>query len=173
MKESIVAMDGALAKSVASAKRGLRGLLLAPINERPRKKPATVPPALVIWISAVQHVGVIAIFMVYPLIVARQAGLPPDQITNLLQLAMLAMAAAVVAQALPRGAVGSRFLAPSIFTGVYFAPSLLAAAAGGLPLVWGMTIFAGIVEAALACVWSRLRPLSRRNRPASSFFLSA
>ena len=61
-------------------------------------------------------------------------------------------------QALPRGPVGSRFLAPSIFTGVYLAPSLLAVKSGGLPLVWGMTIFAGFVEIALSRVWSRLRP---------------
>ena len=59
---------------------------------------------------------------------------------------------------MPRGPVGSRFLAPSIFTGVYLAPSLLAVKAGGLPLVWGMTIFAGLVEIALSRVWSRLRP---------------
>ena len=49
-------------------------------------------------------------------------------------------------------------LAPSIFTGVYLAPSLLAAKAGGLPLVWGMTMFAGVVEMALSRAWSRLRP---------------
>ncbi len=60
-------------------------------------------------------------------------------------------------QALPRGPVGSRFLAPSIFTGVYLAPSLLAVKTGGLPLLWGMTIFAGLVEIALSRVWTRLR----------------
>jgi len=72
---------------------------------------------------------------------------------------MLALAVAALLQALPRGPVGSRFLAPSIFTGVYLAPSLLAAKTGGLPLVWGMTIFAGLVEIALSQVWTRLRTL--------------
>ena len=129
------------------------------------KKPATLtygleelPPAVVTWISAVQHVGVCAIFTVYPLIIAHHAGLPAGQITNLLQLAFLALAVAALLQALPRGPVGSRLLAPPIFTGVYLAPSLLALSAGGLPLVWGMTIFAGLVEVALSRVWSRLRP---------------
>ncbi len=96
-----------------------------------------------IWISAIQHVGVCAIFMVYPLIIADQAKLPPDQVTNLLQLGFIALAIATVLQALPKGPVGSRFLAPSIYTGVYLAPSLLAAKIGGLPLMWGMTMFAG------------------------------
>ena len=116
------------------------------------------PPAVVTWISAVQHLGVVSIFMVYPLILARQAGWPSDQITNMLQLGMLVLAVAVLLQAIPRGPVGSRYLAPSIFTGVYLAPSLLAVKSGGLPLVWGMTIFAGVIEIALSRVWSRLRP---------------
>ena len=95
--------------------------------------------------------------MIYPLIIAREAGVSADVLSAMLRMGMLAIAVAVLLQALPRGPVGSRFLAPSIFTGVYLAPSLLAAKTGGMPLVWGMTIFAGLVEAALSRVWSRLR----------------
>jgi xanthine permease XanP len=115
------------------------------------------PPHLVTLISAVQHVGVIAIFMIYPLIIGRQAGASADVLSAMLRMGMLALAVAVLLQALPRGPVGSRLLAPSIFTGVYLAPSLVAAKSGGMPLVWGMTIFAGLVEAALSRVWTRLR----------------
>lgn len=129
------------------------------------KKPATLafgldekPPASVIWISAVQHVGVCAIFMVYPLIIADQAKLPPNQVTNLLQLGFIVLAIATLLQALPRGPVGSRFLAPSIYTGVYLAPSLLALKIGGLPLMWGMTVFGGLAEMALSRAWLRMRP---------------
>jgi NCS2 family nucleobase:cation symporter-2 len=139
--------------------------LEVPAGGRKAKTPATLtygleepPPATVKWISAVQHVGVLAIFMVYPLIIARQAGLPADQITNILQWGLLVLAVAALLQALPRGPVGSRLLAPSNFTGIYLAPSILAVKAGGLPLMWGMTIFAGLVELALSRVWSRLRP---------------
>lgn len=115
------------------------------------------PPHLVTLVSALQHVGVVAIFMIYPLIIGREAGASADVLSAMLRLGMLALAVAVLLQALPRGPVGSRFLAPSIFTGVYLAPSLLAAKTGGMPLVWGMTIFAGLVEAALSRVWARLR----------------
>ena len=117
------------------------------------------PPHLVTLISAVQHVGVIAIFMIYPLIIGREAGVSADVLSAMLRMGMLALAVAVLLQALPRGPVGSRFLAPSIFTGVYLAPSMLAVKTGGLPLLWGMTIFAGLVEIALSRVWSRLRTL--------------
>jgi len=117
------------------------------------------PPHLVTLISAVQHVGVIAIFMIYPLIIGREAGASAEVLSAMLRMGMLALAVAVLLQALPRGPVGSRFLAPSIFTGVYLAPSLLAVKTGGLPLLWGMTIFAGLVEIALSRVWTKLRTL--------------
>ncbi len=81
-----------------------------------------------------QHVAVIAIFMVYPLVIGRIAGAPAAEISNTLRLCVLALAFAVLLQALPHGPVGSRRLAPSIFTGVYLAPSLLAVTLGGLPL---------------------------------------
>jgi NCS2 family nucleobase:cation symporter-2 len=115
------------------------------------------PPTSVLVISAIQHVGVIAIFLIYPLIIGHSAGAPADEIANVLRFGMIALAVAVLLQALPRGPVGSRFLAPSIFTGIFLAPSVMAAKAGGFPLVWGMTIFAGLFEAALSQAWSRLR----------------
>lgn len=128
------------------------------------KKPATMvygvdeatPPALTI-ITAIQHVGVIAMFLIYPLVVSKQAQLGADEVLNILQMGMLVLAAAVFLQGLPRGPVGSRFLAPSIFTGVFLAPSMLAVKAGGMPLVWGMTIIAGFIEVLLSTIWARLR----------------
>jgi NCS2 family nucleobase:cation symporter-2 len=141
------------------------GLLAAPSARVVAKKPASLSygleeraPAVVTWVSAAQHVGVCAIFMVYPLIIGRQANLPAEQLGNLLQLGFLVLAIAVLLQALPRGPVGSRMLAPAIFTGVYLAPSLQALKVGGLPLVFGMTVFAGLVEIILSRAWSRLRP---------------
>lgn len=128
------------------------------------KKPATLvygveehPPFMVTLITALQHVGVVAIFLIYPLIVLRQSGAPADEISSVLRLAMLALAFAVTLQALPKGPVGSRFLAPSIFTGVYLAPSIMAVKIGGMPLLWGMTMFAGLVEFGLSLMWTRLR----------------
>jgi xanthine permease XanP len=50
-------------------------------------------------------------------------------------------------------------MCPATFTATYFAPSLLAARLGGLPLVFGMTIFAGALESALAPLLHRLRAI--------------
>src|SRR5271155_1633716 len=128
------------------------------------KKPATmvygvdeVPPIALTIVTAIQHVGVIAMFLIYPLVVSSQAGLGAEEVINILQMGMLVLAAAVLLQGLPSGPVGSRFLAPSIFTGVFLAPTMMAVKVGGMPLVWGMTIFAGAVEVLLSRIWSHLR----------------
>src|SRR5271168_4572565 len=128
------------------------------------KKPATMvfgvdetPPTGLTVVTAIQHVGVIAMFLIYPLVVSNQVKLGADEVLNILQMGMLVLAAAVLLQGLPNGPVGSRFLAPSIFTGVFLAPTMMAVKVGGMPLVWGMTIFAGAVEVLLSRIWSRLR----------------
>ena len=44
----------------------------------------------------------------------------------------------------------SGYLAPAVLSANYLGPSILALKLGGLPLVFGMTIFAGSCEAALS-----------------------
>jgi xanthine permease XanP len=128
------------------------------------KKPATMvygvderPPITLRIVTGIQHVGVIAMFLIYPLVVSNQAKLDAEEVINILQMGMLVLAAAVLLQGLPHGPVGSRFLAPSIFTGVFLAPTMMAVKVGGMPLVWGMTIFSGVVEVLLSRIWSHLR----------------
>ena len=43
------------------------------------------PPTQVKWFSAVQQVAILSIYMIYPLILARQAGLQTGEIINILQ----------------------------------------------------------------------------------------
>jgi xanthine permease XanP len=56
------------------------------------------------------------------------------------------------------GPVGCGFLCPATYTAAYLSPSLLAIKAGGLPLLFGMTLFAGVLEAAFSRMLDRLRP---------------
>ncbi len=128
------------------------------------KKPADLafgvddrPPTSVIWLAALQHVGVLALVMVFPLLVSRAAGASPSIAGQILSAGMLALGLATIAQARARGPIGSGYLAPTGFQAVYLGPSLVAAQAGGLPLVFGMTIFSGAVEATLSRVWRPLR----------------
>ena len=91
-----------------------------------------------------QHVGVIAIFMVYPLVIGRTAGRPPDEISNMLRLGMLALAVAYCCKPCraARSAAGFSHRRSSPVS--ISRPRFLAVKLGGLPLVWGMTIFAGL-----------------------------
>ena len=115
------------------------------------------PPWGVMLLSGLQHVVVVTMFFVYPLIVMREAGIAAVQVADILRVGMLVLALGTLLQALPRGPVGSRLLAPVNFTALYFPASLLAVKSGGMPLVWGMTVFAGVLQLGLACLWSRLR----------------
>ena len=117
------------------------------------------PPSSVVVLSALQHVGLISIFLLFPLLVCREARLSPDTVLDVLSLSMLAMSAGAVLPALARGPVGSGYLCPSIFTVAYLGPSVLALKVGGLPLVFGMSVFAGCIEAALSQSLRHLRPL--------------
>jgi xanthine permease XanP len=117
-----------------------------------------VPPLGVTLLSGLQHVAIISIFLVYPLLLAREAGLARERVLDVLSASMVILAVSAVLQVLPSGPIGSRFLCPPSFNAAYLTPSLIAVKLGGLPLVLGMTLFGGIIEAALSRVLIRLRP---------------
>lgn len=117
-----------------------------------------VPPRGVLLLSGVQHVGLVAIFLLVPVIAGRQAGLPPEKIIDVLSLSMLVMAVGPILHAVRRGPLGSGYLCPPIFAAAYLPASLLALKAGGLPLMFGMTLFAGAVEIVMSRLLRPLRP---------------
>jgi len=116
------------------------------------------PPLLVTAGNAVQHVALISINLVYPVIIFRLAGVPISGVASLLAVGLLVLGAGTFLQAARRGPVGSGFLCPATFTAAYLSPSLLAVKAGGLPLLFGMTLFAGALEVLFAPLLSRMRP---------------
>ena len=129
------------------------------------KRPADIvygvedrPPVAIALLSGVQHVAVMAVFLIFPLIIAREAGASVATSTSMLSVAMLVLGIGTMLQALASGPVGSGYLDPINFSAIYLGPSLVAAQIGGLPLVFGMTVFAGAVEAALSRTLNRLRP---------------
>lgn len=143
---------------------GLKRILSARVTASNTKKPSSLvygvddqPPLAVTISSAIQQVGVIAVNLVYPILVFRAANISMGTATDLLAVAMLVLALGTFLQAMRLGPVGSGFMCPSTFTATYLAPSLLAARSGALPLVFGMTIFAGLLQTAIAPILNRLR----------------
>jgi xanthine permease XanP len=117
----------------------------------------TPPPGVTI-LSALQHVSLVFSMLPIALALAREAGITPDRLINLIGVSMLALGVTAILQALTRGPIGSGLLAPSSFAGAYLAPSLLAVKVGGLSLAFGMTIFGGLVELAVSRLLRYLRP---------------
>jgi xanthine permease XanP len=139
-------------------------ILSARVTAPNTKKPPSLvygvddhPPIAITVSSAIQQVAVISVNLVYPILVFRAADTSVATATGLLAVAMVVLAFGTFLQVFRLGPVGSGYMCPSTFTATYFAPSLLAARAGGLPLVFGMTVFAGLLEAAIAPFLNRLR----------------
>lgn len=116
------------------------------------------PPHTVALLSGLQHIGLISSYLAYPILVFRLAGLDTQAVAELLAVGFVVLGVATVLQANTRGPVGSGYLCPVTFTAAFLGPSLSALKLGGLPLLFGMTLFAGAVEAALSRVLHRLRP---------------
>ncbi|HET9535712.1 MAG TPA: solute carrier family 23 protein [Mesorhizobium sp.] len=151
---------------IASGLERFRGFLGRARAPSPGKKPAEliygvddVPPLYIILLSGLQHVGLVTIFLIYPLLIVKEVGASMTLAANILSLALIALGIATFLQGLPKGPVGSGFLCPANHTAIYLAPSLAAVKLGGLPLLFGMTIFAGVVECILSPVLRRIRPL--------------
>ncbi len=117
------------------------------------------PPLSVNVLSGLQHVGLMSIYLVYPALVAQAAGSSPEVAAALVSMTLIALAVGALLQVIPLGPVGSGFLCQPIPSIVYLLPSLMAAKHGGLAVVFGMTVAAGLLEVSLAPVLRRLRPL--------------
>ena len=117
-----------------------------------------VPPATVALLSGLQHVGLIATFLVYPILVFRIGGLGTQAVADLLGIGFAVLGLATLLQATTRGPIGSGYLCPVTFTAAFLGPSLGAIQLGGLPLLFGMTMFAGFAQSALSRALHLLRP---------------
>jgi xanthine permease XanP len=135
-------------------------------NSRPdMKRPFSIvywindsPPLGVTVLSGLQHVGLVSIFLLVPVLACREAGLAPDKIVDVLAFSMLVMAIGPMLQQFGRGGIGSGFLCPPIFAAPYLPAAVLALKAGGLALMFGMTIFAGLIELIVSRLFRPLRP---------------
>jgi NCS2 family nucleobase:cation symporter-2 len=116
-----------------------------------------IPPTAVTLVNALQYVAVTSGFLVFPLIVARASGASTEATDGVMSWSMLVLAVGSVLQALPRGPVGSGYVAPATTSAIFLGPSLQAVHLGGIALMSGMTIFSGLIESLVAPFLNRLR----------------
>jgi len=121
--------------------------------------PEDRPPPAVTFVSGLQQVGLMSMYLLYPALIAKAANAPPEAASAMVSLTLVALAIGAILQVIPMGPFGSGQLCHPVPSIVYFVPSLLAAKTGGLPLVLGMTILAGLLEMGLSRALRRLRPV--------------
>lgn len=113
-----------------------------------------------IWISillALQHISIIAIGLVFPVLVVRATGGTSEQAEQMVAMCMIAAGIGVFVQALKKGPAGSGYLCPQVCGPSFMAASILAVKTGGLSMLFGMTVLAGLFEAFLSRFIQKVR----------------
>jgi len=117
------------------------------------------PPFLTNLILGLQHVFLLSVCLIFPVLIVRSVGGTPQEAEFMVSMSMLAAGIGTMLQALNRRGVGSGYLCPSLCGPSYLSASILAASTGGLPLLFGMTSVAGLFEVLLSRILYRLRSL--------------
>ncbi|RKZ26681.1 xanthine permease [bacterium] len=116
-----------------------------------------VPPVGHLLVSAFQHVMLMVMSLGISIIFANQIGSSLKFTTAFISFSMLAAGIGSIIQSVGLPFIGSGYLCPNICGPSYFSLSLSAAWVGGLPLMRGMIILAGLVEMALAPIVQKLK----------------
>jgi NCS2 family nucleobase:cation symporter-2 len=116
-----------------------------------------VPPAIHLGISAVQHVLLMVVSLAFPILLASQMNESAEFAASLIAFSMIAAGIGSIIQSAGLPFIGSGYLCPNVCGPSYFSLSLSAAWAGGIPLMRGMIIVAGLVEMAIAPVIEKLK----------------
>lgn len=102
-----------------------------------------VPPSVLV-LSILQHFFVLAVYMTYPVIITKAIGGGEDLSTFLISATLIGSGIATLLQAFRY--TGCGYIFPMVPNSSYLPASMLAATAGGLPLLYGMMIISGFLE---------------------------
>ncbi len=116
-----------------------------------------VPPAGHLIVLSLQHVLLMFVSIALPIIFTSQISESTEFGATLVTFSMLAAGLGSIVQSVGLPFIGSGYLCPNVCGPSYFSVSLSAAWMGGLPLMRGMIIIAGLVEMALAPVVQKLK----------------
>ena len=108
------------------------------------------PPTGVLILLTLQHNFLMASTLLLPVVLISELGGGLVEVRNVVGLTMIAAGLGTILQASRR--VGSGYLCPNLCGPNFFSASAEAAWLGGMPLMRGMTIVAGLLETVLAPV---------------------
>jgi len=116
-----------------------------------------VPPAGHLFVLSIQHVMLMVMSLSLPILFASQTNGTAEFAATLISFSMLAAGLGSILQSIGLPFIGSGYLCPNLCGPSYFSLSLSAAWIGGIPLMRGMIILAGLVEMALAPIIQKLK----------------
>ncbi len=116
-----------------------------------------VPPVHHLLFSSVQHILLMFVSIGLPIIFANQINGTAEFTASLVSFSMIAAGLGSILQSVGIPHIGSGYLCPNVCGPSYLSLSLSTAWTGGIPMMRGMIIFAGLVEMAIAPVVQKLR----------------
>ena len=114
------------------------------------------PPLHIILFSGLQHTFVMSSTLILPVVIISEIGGTQQQIQSVVSFTMIAAGLSTIIQFL-RGPVGAGYLLPYLSAVPYFSASMKAAWLGGLPLLAGMSVIAGLFETVFSRLIRKLR----------------
>lgn len=106
-----------------------------------------------------QQLFVCTIYLILTSIIVQHAHLSDQVAQGIISRTLIIMGLATILQSFRRGPIGSGYLAPACVAIMYFSPSLKAISLGGLPLLLGMLLIAGIIQMLFAFLIKSMRIL--------------
>ena len=115
------------------------------------------PPMVTMWLLGLQHLCIFSISLIFPVLIVRGMGGTAEQADFMIDMSLLAAGVGAILQALKKGPVGSGYLCPQVCGPSFLTASITAGSLGGLPLVMGMTVVAGVFESLFSRIMHKLR----------------
>lgn len=115
------------------------------------------PPPVRLLLLAFQHVCLMASPLVLPAVLIAEIGGSRTEAQTVVALSMIACGLGTILQAMRLPGMGSGYFCPNVVGPNFFAASMSAAWIGGVPLMRGMTIFAGLFQVLFASFIHRVK----------------
>ncbi|MCX5751798.1 MAG: purine/pyrimidine permease [Candidatus Saganbacteria bacterium] len=115
------------------------------------------PPFWSLFFLGIQHIFLMSSTLVLPVVLVTQIGGSFEQVRSVVALTMIACGIGTILQAVRCGIIGSGFVCPNLCGPNFFMVSMESAWLGGLPLMRGMTIVAGLVEGVFSRFVSKIK----------------
>jgi len=115
------------------------------------------PPPVMTLVLAIQHVLLLTGNFIFPVLIVQSVQGPGEVTQGMISMSMIAGGVAAIIQALNKGPVGSGYLVTEGGSEPYLPAAFLAVQTGGYPLLFGMTMVAGVFQAFISRIIKRIR----------------